>query len=182
MTVRTTRPPTPAQNLWFGSRPRIAATLGAAALATSMAAVGAAPAASARHTVGDGAAASEKATACPRGKGVSVVVDFGTTEKISCASGDPTSGLAALRGAGFTVAMVARFPAAVCRINGRPTATQDACVVMPPTTKYWSYWHAARGGKWTYATTGAGSYNPKPGTVEGWAYGAGKPPTVAPPK
>jgi hypothetical protein len=53
---------------------------------------------------------------------------------------------------------------------------------MPPTTKYWSYWHAARGGKWTYATTGAGSYNPKPGTVEGWAYGAGKPPTVAPPK
>ncbi|MCA0291867.1 MAG: hypothetical protein LCH82_09575 [Actinobacteria bacterium] len=118
---------------------------------------------------------------CPRGSGVTVIVDFGSWDKRSCAPGDPTTGLAALRGAGFTVTMVQRFPGAVCRINGRPSATVDKCVVMPPTTGYWSYWQAVRGGKWTYSTSGPGSYNPKPGTVEGWSYGAGKPPTAPPP-
>lgn len=120
--------------------------------------------------------------ACPRGSGVSVVVDFGATESTRCATGDPTSGLAALKGAGFTVTMVARFPGAVCRINGIPKPAKDACVVMPPATAYWSYWHALRGGTWTYSTSGAGSYDPKPGTVEGWAYGAGKPPSIPVPK
>lgn len=129
-------------------------------------------------------AGGEKAlpAACPRGSGVSVVVDFGTSRSTRCAPGDPASGLAALKRAGFTVAMVQRFPGAVCRINNRPAPSAEACVVMPPPTKYWSYWHATRGGKWTYSSAGAGTYNPKPGTVEGWAYGAGKPPKVAPPK
>ena len=31
------------------------------------------------------------------------------------------------------------------------------------------------------ALTGAGTYNPKPGSVEGWAFGAGKPPGISPP-
>jgi hypothetical protein len=131
--------------------------------------------------VGEPAGATQRAAACPRGTGVSVVVDFGAWHKISCAPGDPVSGAAALRGAGFTLTMVQRFPGAICRINGRPTVAQDACVVMPPATRYWSYWHAVRGGKWTYSTLGPGSYNPKPGTVEGWSYGAGTPPTPAPP-
>jgi hypothetical protein len=119
---------------------------------------------------------------CPVGKGVTVIVDFGSTTTKSCAPGDPTSGLTALKGAGFTYAFVARFPGMVCRINGKPTPAQDACVVAPPSTKYWSYWTALRGGTWTYATVGAGTDNPKPGTVRGWAYGAGKPPAVAVPK
>lgn len=119
---------------------------------------------------------------CPAGKGVTVIVDFGPTRSKSCAPGDPTSGLTALTGAGFTYAFVARFPGMVCRINGKPTPTQDACVVTPPATKYWSYWTAVRGGTWVYATVGAGTDNPKPGSVRGWAYGAAKPPAVAVPK
>lgn len=129
----------------------------------------------------DGASERALPAACPRGKGVTVIVDFGATKRISCAPGDPVSGLAALKGAKFTVAMVARFPGAVCRINNRPSPSAEACVVMPPATKYWSYWHANRGGTWTYSSSGAGTYNPKPGTVEGWSYGAGKPPTTPPP-
>lgn len=126
--------------------------------------------------------ASERPVACPRGKGVTVLVDYGPATRVKCATGDPSSGLDALRRAGFTVVMVQRFPGAVCRINGVPSRAQDACVVMPPTTRYWSYWHGARGGRWTYSTSGPGSYNPKPGTVEGWSFGAGKPPSTPVPK
>ncbi|GAA1800353.1 MAG: hypothetical protein LCH77_06145 [Actinobacteria bacterium] len=151
------------------------------AASTAAAAIGFGLSAGAGASAGSDASLARPA-ACPRASGVTVVVDFGATERISCAPGDPTSGLAALKGAGFTVAMVQRFPGAVCRINNRPSPTVEACVVMPPATKYWSYWHAPRGGKWTYSTSGSGSYNPKPGTVEGWAFGAGKPPTVAPPR
>ncbi len=150
--------------------------LALAAPADAVSAAGSAP-----GTAGSDSASLSRA-ACPRGSGVSVVVDFGATETTKCAAGDPKTGLAALKGAGFTVSMVARFPAAVCRINGIPTPTKDACVVMPPATAYWSYWHAARGGTWTYSTKAAGSYDPKPGSVEGWAYGAGKPPSIPVPK
>lgn len=112
---------------------------------------------------------------------MSVVVDFGASRRTGCAPGDPRTGLAALRAAGFETVMVARFPAMVCRINGFPKPSADACVMPPLPSRYWSYWHATRGGKWTYSSGGAATYDPKPGTVEGWAYGAGKPPRVPPP-
>ena len=168
---------------------RTLAPLAALTCATALS-VTPAPSASAASSANGGSAAMPAATveapdgqraACPRGKGVTVVVQFGASRTTSCAPGDPANGLAALREAGFTVTMVQRFPGAVCRINGRPAASRDACVVMPPATAYWSYWHAKRGGKWTYSSQGAGSYNPAPSTVEGWSYGAGKPPTTPPP-
>jgi hypothetical protein len=40
----------------------------------------------------------------------------------------------------------------------------------PDTTHYWSYWHASASGSWTYSSSGAGSYTPKAGTIEGWSY------------
>ncbi len=40
----------------------------------------------------------------------------------------------------------------------------------PDNTHYWSYWHSSGRGGWTYASSGAGSYTPKAGTVEGWSY------------
>lgn len=156
--------------------PIAVAGLAAAALAGPAAA---APTAADAPSAG---AAQERPIACPRGKGVTVVVDFGPTTSVKCATGDPRSGLAALTGAGFKVVMVQRFPGAVCRINGIPSRTQEACVVMPPSTRYWSYWHAVRGGRWIYSTSGAASYDPKPGTVEGWSFGAGKPPSTPVPK
>ena len=129
-------------------------------------------------------AAPAAAAACPSGGGVTVVVDFaslGGGTQTRCASGDPASGLAALRGAGFTPTRAAQQPGYfVCRIDGKPA--NDPCQRTSPANAYWSYWHAKPGGSWTYSDAGAADYDPPPGTVEGWAFGAGKPPSSAPPK
>ncbi len=124
------------------------------------------------------------ATCSSTRSGVTVVVDFGSLGggvSIACAGGDPASGYAALTGAGFTPTGT-RDPGFVCRINGKPSAAQDACVVTPPTTAYWSYWHASPGGSWVYSSVGAMGYDPAPGSVEGWAFGAGSPPSITAPR
>ena len=117
--------------------------------------------------------------ACTGTKGVTVVVDFtklGSKIKTACDPTDPKTGLAALTGAGFTYTFVPRFPGFVCTINQLPNPCNGA-----PATAYWSYWHAKPHGKWVYSSTGAGTYHPKPGSVQGWAFGAGKPPGISPP-
>jgi len=122
------------------------------------------------------------AAACSGTTGVTVVVDFGSLGgiQVGCAAGDPSSGLAALHGAGFgTTGTQKDGPSFVCRINGAPAS--DPCVVTPPPTAYWSYWHAPPGGSWSYSSLGAAGYNPAPGSVEGWAFGAGARPGIAPP-
>ena len=125
------------------------------------------------------AAPAAEAAACSGSSGVTVVVDFGSLGggvQTGCAGGDPGSGLAALSGAGHGYTFVPRQFGLVCQIDARPNPCNGA-----PTTAYWSYWHATRGGSWSYATAGAGGYNPQPGTVEGWAFGAGGRPGIAPP-
>ena len=122
------------------------------------------------------AAPAASAAACT---GVSVVVDFGSLgggAQTGCFAGDPTSGLQALSGAGFGYTFAPRQPGLVCQINVRPNPCNGA-----PTNAYWSYWHAQPGGSWVYSTTGAGGRNPAPGTVDGWAFGAGGAPGIAPP-
>ncbi|WP_030395108.1 hypothetical protein [Kitasatospora purpeofusca] len=117
-----------------------------------------------------------RAAAC---SGVTVVVDFtalGGGIETGCAPGDPASGLAALTGAGFSYAFHPRFPGFVCKINTLPTTCTN-----PTGTAYWSYWHAAHGGPWSYSNLGAGSYNPAPGEVEGWSFGAGAQPGITAP-
>src|SRR5262249_17728721 len=111
--------------------------------------------------------------------GVTMVVDFrslGGGALVRCAPGDPASGLGALSGAGFSYSFVPRQPGLVCQINGKPDPCNGA-----PTNAYWSYWHAKPGGSWIYSSLGAGSYDPVPGSVEGWSFGAGQPPGIAPP-
>ncbi len=134
--------------------------------------------------VADPAALPAQAAGCSGSSGVTVKVSYGTLGggvTTACALGDPATGLAALQGAGFTVTGTQRWGLAfVCRINGKPTAATEPCVNTPPATAYWSYWHGTPGGTWTYSSQGAGSYNPAPGTVEGWAFGAGSPPSVGP--
>jgi hypothetical protein len=137
-------------------------------------------------TAGLSAATSLPAQAakCSGTTGVTVVVDFtafggGTT--VACALGDPATGIAALQGAGFTVTGTQRWGLAfVCRINALPAPAADPCVNTPPATAFWSYWHAS-GGSWSFSTTGATSYNPAPGSIEGWAFGAGGAPGIPPP-
>ncbi|WP_309110901.1 hypothetical protein [Saccharothrix sp.] len=126
-----------------------------------------------------GAPAPASAAGC---SGVTVVVDFGSLGggvRTGCAPGDPASGLAALGGAGFAFDLASRQPGFVCRINGAPAS--DPCVNAAPNTAYWSYWHGAPGGSWSYSSAGASGYDPAPGSVEGWAFGAGGQPGIAPP-
>ena len=126
--------------------------------------------------------------ACPStSSGVTVVVDFGAFGAgtvVRCAPGDPTTGFAALAGAGFSLEQVSNVPGFLCRIDGRPGAGQESCVNTPPASAYWVYWHAPRGGGWTYSSSGAATRNPAPGTVEGWTFAGPsgvKPPSVPPP-
>ena len=123
-----------------------------------------------------GAAAT---AACTDKAGVTVVVDFTKLHgsvKVGCAGKRPATGLAALTQAGFSYTFVARMPGFICTIDRLPRRCNGA-----PASAYWSYWHARPHGKWQYSSLGAASYHPKPGWVEGWAFGSGKPPRVSPP-
>lgn len=116
--------------------------------------------------------------------GVTVVVDFrglGGGVRQGCAPGSPASGVAALSAAGFGYTYASRQPGFVCRINEKPGADTDRCVNTSPASAYWSYWHAPAGGSWMYSNQGAASHTPARGTVEGWAFGAGEQPGMAPP-
>ncbi len=113
---------------------------------------------------------------CPGGSGVTVVVDFqelGGGVEARCAPGQPSSGLDALTRAGVAFTGTVRFPGFVCRIAGRPA--QDRCIDTSPSSAYWSYWVADRGGSWCYSTTGAASRRPPEGTVEGWSFSLNRP-------
>ncbi len=126
-----------------------------------------------------GPAAAAATAACTDKTGVSVVVDFTKLHgsvKVGCAGRRPATGLAALTQAGFSYSFVPRMPGFICTIDHLPKHCNGA-----PASAYWSYWHARPHGKWQYSSLGAASYHPKPGLVEGWAFGAGKPPRVSPP-
>jgi hypothetical protein len=113
---------------------------------------------------------------------VTVVVDFrslGGGVRTGCAPGDPSSGTAALTAAGFGYTFVTRQPGFVCKINDQPAG--DSCNYTPPSDAHWSYWHGQPGGSWVYSNSSASAYNPAPGSVEGWSFGAGEPPGIAPP-
>jgi hypothetical protein len=126
-------------------------------------------------------AAPAAAAACGSAhkQGVTVVVDFTKFRrgiKVGCDASRPANGLVALKKAGFSYTFVPRVPGFVCRIENEPSKCNGA-----PASSYWSYWHARPHGKWIYSTQGAGSYHPKSGWVEGWAFGNGKPPAISPP-
>ena len=109
---------------------------------------------------------------------VTVVVDFGSLgggSAVRCVT-DPTSGLDALAKAGFGYGFRPGFPGMVCTIDARPDPCNGA-----PADAYWAYWYGPAGGGWTYATQGAGSRTPPPGSVEGWAFGDDRRPSVSPP-
>lgn len=169
---------------------RVAPVVAAAALVTALL-VPADPAAAhapATRTVAAPAAATPRAgTAgpCSGTSGVTVTVDFtafGTGQQTRCASGAQSNGLAALQNAGFTPAGTSRYGLAfICRINGLPTAAQDACVNTPSATAYWAYYHALAGATtWSYSSSGASSYQPPLGSIEAWAFGNGATPTKTP--
>ena len=126
------------------------------------------------------AASRPTAGACTDTAGVTVVVDFGSAGggvKTGCAAAPVENGFEALVKAGFDITNVRTQPGFLCQIDGQPTSD---CQTVPNASNYWSYWHAARGGSWTYSSSGA-SRTPPPGSVEGWSFGASQPPGAVPP-
>lgn len=127
--------------------------------------------------------------ACTTSNGVTVVVDFaglggGTT--VRCAPGNQSSGISALRNAGFNVGFVQENSSQglfICRIDNKPSPSEESCADTPPASASWSYWNASRGGSWLYSNAGAGNRKPPAGSVEGWRFINGRPvaPSVAVP-
>jgi hypothetical protein len=149
-----------------------------AVLAASMVAVAligvAVPASAAAKPVGD----------CTTTSGVILAVDFshwGGPVLRSCGT-TPTTGYQLLNQGGWRTAGDNHDgPAFVCRIGYSgfhggtqyPTPSTEACIVTPPASAYWSYWHADPGQHtWSYSQLGAMSYHPKPGSVDLWFFGS----------
>lgn len=142
-----------------------------------------------------GAAGPAAATAVPLGQctstsGVMLAVDFSQWNGPllrSCGT-TPTTGYTLLNQGGWhSQGTQHDGPGFICRIgysgyqNGTGYPTSDACINTPPTSAYWSYWHANPGqGSWTYSQDGAASYQPKPGSIELWTFGAGGAPGFSP--
>lgn len=155
--------------------PRLLAVLGLlAALAGGGLTVGAAPA----------SATAQPMSKCTTTKGVVLAVDFrkwGGPLLRSCGT-TPTTGYTLLNQGGWaTTGTQHDGPAFICRIGYAgykggtqyPTAKDEPCVLTPPATAYWSYWHADPGqNTWSYSQLGAMSYHPKPGSVDLWIFGA----------
>ncbi|MFJ7071184.1 hypothetical protein [Streptomyces sp. NPDC098781] len=93
----------------------------------------------------------------------------------------PTTGYELLNQGGWrTTGTGHDGPAFICRIgysgyrDGKqfPTPAEDDCVLTPPASAYWSYWHADPGDNdWEYSQLGAMLYKPKPGSVDLWQFG-----------
>lgn len=123
---------------------------------------------------------------CSDDHGTTVVVDFtalGGDVVVRCAPGSAErTGFDALEDAGFDVDGTTRFgEGAVCRIDGRPAADdaltvegddgyREACIDMPPSAAYWSYWSADNGGAWSYSQYGAQNREAIDGGFEGWSF------------
>ncbi|MEU7100584.1 hypothetical protein AB0A66_19985 [Streptomyces longwoodensis] len=120
---------------------------------------------------------------CTTTSGVVLAVDFshwGGPVLRSCGT-TPTTGYELLNQGGWsTVGTGHDGPAFICRIgysgyrSGKqyPPPAQDDCVLTPPASAYWSYWHADAGAKtWSYSQLGAMLYKPKPGSVDLWIFG-----------
>lgn len=120
---------------------------------------------------------------CTTGSGAVLAVDFshwGGPVLRACGS-TPTTGYELLNQGGWrTTGTGHDGPAFICRIgysgykSGKqyPTAAEDDCVLTPPASAYWSYWHADPGAHgWTYSQLGAMLYKPRPGSVDLWIFG-----------
>ncbi|MCX6523849.1 MAG: hypothetical protein NTX58_03640, partial [Actinobacteria bacterium] len=119
--------------------------------------------------------------ACTTATGITVVIDFqdlGGGISTRCVSGEVDNGFAALTAAGINFQTATRAPGFLCKIAGLPTTEQ--CIQPAPTTAYWSYWLANRGGNWCYSSLGAGNIVPPPGTVQGWSFSLNRTDSDAP--
>jgi hypothetical protein len=141
-------------------------------------------------------AVADPISGCTTTNGARVAVDYGHFAGpvvVGCAATltATTRGIDLLTAGGFTTRGDAHDgPRFLCRIaspsfpspdatpttpagTGFPTPAQDACVVTPPMTAYWSFWLAPAGqNTWTFSPSGAFADHPTNGEVEAWVFGA----------
>ncbi len=134
-----------------------------------------------------GPAGADPIDSCTTTTGVIVAVDFshwGGPVVRGC-DATITTGYNALHAAGFTTAGDEHDGTAfICRINDDPPPSEDPCIDTPPSTATWTYWHANAGqGTWSFSSAGAMDYQPLPGSVDAWTFGANSaqdPPAFSP--
>ncbi len=116
------------------------------------------------------AAAPASAAACPRGTGVTVVVDGNQLGGLSttCVPGGGRSATSAFSAAGVTLTYAARQQGFVCRVNGAPA--NAGCVNASPANAYWSLWTSSGNGSWTYASTGVSGTSVPAGGWVAWSW------------
>ena len=136
-------------------------------------------------SAGESAGAALPMGLCTISANVVVAVDFahwGGPIVRACGA-TPTSGFDLVNEGGFhTVGTQHDGPGFICRISSSafggtdyPRASEpgESCVLTPPTTGYWAYWHADAGqNSWSYSSTGATEYHPPPGSVDLWVFGS----------
>lgn len=134
-------------------------------------------------TAAPAGAAPQPMSQCTTSSGAVLAVDFsrwGGPVYRSCGT-TPTTGYELLNQGGWATTGTGHDgPAFICRIGysgyqgGKqfPTPDQDDCVLTPPASAYWSYWHANPGqNTWEYSRLGAMLYKPRPGSVDLWIFG-----------
>jgi LPXTG-motif cell wall-anchored protein len=119
-----------------------------------------------------------EAAACSGTSGVTVVIDFGSSTSTRCAPESSTA-IAALKSVAAVTPVPMYGDGVVCKIDGIPES--QTCQRMPPASAYWAFFHAPRGGSWTYSSNGVASYDPPSGSVIGFAFGSGGAPSTPPP-
>lgn len=118
------------------------------------------------------------AAACSGATGVTVVVDRGAlgggTDVRCSADGGGRDAWSIAEGVGFDLESVQQFPGFVCRVNGQPDASSEACVRTPPVNAYWGlFWSDGKSGSWSYSSTGASSLKIPDGGYLGLAWQSG---------
>lgn len=146
------------------TRARLVGLLAAVLLGTAAGPVATAPAAQAA------------AGYCPRGTGVTVVVDNGAAGGGSSVRCDPggagTVASTVVPRAGYPLTYVVRQPGFVCRVAGRPASAP--CQNTPPANAYWGlFWSDGRSGTWNYANVGVGSLKVPAGGFIGFRWQSG---------
>ena len=109
---------------------------------------------------------------------VALVVDFGDLGggvDTSCATvRSGSTGYDVLEAGGHTFAICSN--GVLGSIDGKP---KDGCTQKNDSVHYWSYWHRAPGSSsWTYSAEGAGTYQPRANSTEGWRWMKSPPPNV----
>lgn len=97
-----------------------------------------------------------------------VVVETGALggdRLVRCATdlADDASAYDALQAAGLDVEETQGSAPFVCRIDGRPDASQETCGASLSGDGYWAFLTAEEGGEWTYAQTGVRDHDVAPG-------------------